>query len=278
MILRIAYAPIDMIKIFLQLILLVGSFLALWFGLSRIDWRTTFKIEEKGENTEERLGNLYWDVIRKLEKEVKDPIVYSEVDSLLLRICEANAIDRKAIKLHLLDKDEVNAFAFPGHHLILYSGLIKECENAEELCGVIGHEIAHMEKDHIMRKLIREIGLSVLVAMTTGGGNPEIIQRAIKILTSSAYSRELEREADITGTDYLIQANIDPEPFATFLYRLGSREKDFPDQLFWITSHPGSEERAKAILEYIKIKQINATPVMDSLEWKALQEAVTPVF
>jgi predicted Zn-dependent protease len=267
-----------MIKILFQFIILTGSFLAIWFGLSRVDWRTLFKIEEKGENTEEQLGNLYWDVIKKLEKELQSPTAYSEVDSMLIRICEANDIDRKKIKLHLIDKDDINAFALPGHHMVVYSGLIKDCESAEELCGVLAHEMAHMEKDHIMRKLIREIGLGVLISMTTGGGNPEIIQQAIKILTSSAYSRELEREADITGADYLMKANIDPEPFAAFLYRLSAREKDMPDQLFWITSHPGSEERAKTILDYIKTNDVTPTPVMDSIEWSALREAVQPVF
>ena len=267
-----------MIKILMQFVFLAGSFFVIWFGLSRVDWRTIFDIEEKGDSTEEKLGDLYWDVIKKLEKEVTNPVVYSEVDSMIIRICKANDIDRKQIKLHILQKDDINAFALPGYHLVLFTGLIEDCESAEELCGVIGHEIAHMEKNHVMRKLIREIGLGVLISMTTSGGNPEIIQQAIKILTSSAYSRELEREADITGTDYLINANIDPEPFAAFLYRLSAREKEFPDQLYWVASHPGSEERAKAILEYVEIKEILPEPVMDSIEWNALQEAINPVF
>jgi predicted Zn-dependent protease len=267
-----------MLKLLLQLLAMIALFFLTWFGLSRLDWMNIFNVEKAGIKTEEKLGNLYWEIISKLEKEYTDPSLINRVDSILIRICDANDIDRNEIKLHLVRKDEINAFALPDHHLVLYSGLINDCENAEELCGVLGHEIAHMEKGHIMRKLTREIGLSILISMTTGNGNPEIIQKAIKTLSSSAYDRNLEREADITGTEYLIHAKINPEPFATFLFRLTSMEEGLPEQMFWISSHPGSEERATDILEYIKTKNFDITPVMDSLQWLELKAALNTAF
>ena len=264
---------ISMIRLTLQFITLVAAFFLTWFGLIRLDWVRYFHIEQAGERIEEKLGSLYWDVISKLEKENKDSRWIDPLDSLLIRICDANGLKRDDIKLHLVEKDEVNAFALPDHHLVLYTGLIEDCENAEELCGVIAHEIAHMEKGHIMRKLIREVGLSVLISMTTGNGQPEVIQQAIKILSSSAYDRNLEREADLSGVDYLIQAEINPEPFATFLFRLSSLEAALPDQVFWISSHPGSEERAKDILNYIHEREFQIKPAMDSIQWNEWKAA-----
>jgi predicted Zn-dependent protease len=41
----------------------------------------------------------------------------------------------------------------PGNRLVVFSGLIGACENAEELCGVLAHEIAHMEEGHIIVRL-----------------------------------------------------------------------------------------------------------------------------
>ena len=154
---------------------------------------------------------------------------------------------------------------------MLFTGLISACDKPEELAGVIAHELAHMEKAHIMQKLVKETGLSVLISMTSGGGNPEVMRQLIKTLTSSAYDRSLESEADLTGVDYLAEADIDPSPFADFLFRMSVQEKDLPDEVFWVTSHPGSEERAKDIVAHILEKRITPTPVMDSVQWQSLR-------
>lgn len=261
-----------MLKPILQFILIAVSFLGIWFGLSRIDWMTLFQVEQASKNLEEKLGELSWDLFKNLNKEISDTKIISPVDSLLTRICERNDIDRDRIKLHLVDKDEVNAFALPDHHMVVYSGLIEDCENEAELCGIIAHELAHLEKGHIMQKLVKEIGLSVLISMTSGNGNPEIIRQAVKVLTSSAYDRRLESEADLVGAEYLINAGIDPEAFAEFMFRMSAQERNLPDQLYWISTHPGSEDRTAAILDYIKDREVDTEMVLDSTTWITLKE------
>lgn len=261
-----------MLKPILQFILIAVSFLGIWFGLSRIDWMTLFQVEQASKNLEEKLGELSWDLFKNLNKEISDTRIISPVDSLLTRICERNDIDRDRIKLHLVDKDEVNAFALPDHHMVVYSGLIEDCENEAELCGIIAHELAHLEKGHIMQKLVKEIGLSVLISMTSGNGNPEIIRQAVKVLTSSAYDRRLESEADLVGAEYLINAGIDPEAFAEFMFRMSAQERNLPDQLYWISTHPGSEDRTAAILDYIKDREVDTEMVLDSTTWITLKE------
>jgi predicted Zn-dependent protease len=263
-----------MVKTILQFVLIAACFFAMWFGLSRIDWMTLFNVEEKSKGIEEKLGELYWDLIKTMNDEIEDDEVISPVDSLISRICERNDIDRKKIKLHLVSSDEVNAFALPDNHMVVFTGLIEECRNEAELCGVIAHELAHLEKGHIMDKLIKEIGLSVLLSMTTGSGRPEIIRQAVKVLTSSAYDRKLEMEADQVGTEYLINAGINPEAFATLMFRMASREKDLPDELFWITTHPGSEERTKAILDHASEKEFKEEIILDSIQWTSLKESI----
>lgn len=261
-----------MLKPILQFILIAVSFLGIWFGLSRIDWMTLFQVEQASKNLEEKLGELSWDLFKNLNKEISDTRIISPVDSLLTRICERNDIDRDRIKLHLVDKDEVNAFALPDHHMVVYSGLIEDCENEAELCGIIAHELAHLEKGHIMQKLVKEIGLSVLISMTSGNGNPEIIRQAVKVLTSSAYDRRLESEADLVGAEYLINAGINPEAFAEFMFRMSAQERNLPDQLYWISTHPGSEDRTAAILDYIKDREVDTEMVLDSTTWITLKE------
>ena len=261
-------------KIILQLVITVAVFAAVWFAVSQINWMKVFKIEQATKNTEEKIGDLFWDLMKKSENEITSASISSPIDSMLTKICTANLIDREKIKLHILRKDEINAFALPNNHLVIYSGLITACENDAELCGVMGHELAHMEKNHVMNKLMKEIGLSVLISMSTGNGNAEAVKTAIKQLTSSAYDRKLETEADLTAVDYMIKANINPEAFANFMYRLSDETKNIPRQLFWISTHPESKERAEKMIERIHQSGFTVTEKADTLKFSNLKERI----
>jgi predicted Zn-dependent protease len=260
-----------MANLFLKLVLLAGGFLVTWGLLRQLDWMNILNVQEVGDSTEQRLGKLYWDIFSKMEEEESRTEVTGPVDSLLTQLCTSNGISREKIKLHLIRKDDINAFALPDYHLVVFTGLIDDCENEAELAGVIAHELAHMEQGHIMKKLIKEIGLSMLISMTSGSGSPDVIREALRILSSTAYDRTLETEADISGVDYLIKAGINPEGLASFLFRMSSGEKDLPRQIFWITTHPGSEERSKAIIQYIEGRSYTTEFVLDSLEWEMMQ-------
>lgn len=259
-------------KILIELLLTIAIIAAVWFGLSQVDWMKLLKVEQTTQNTEEKIGDLFWKMLKNSESEITSDSITTPVDSMLTRICTANSIAREKVKLHLLRKDEVNAFALPNNHLVIYSGLITACENEAELYGVLGHELAHMEKNHVMNKLIKEVGLSVLISMSTGNGNAEIMKEALKHLSSTAYDRSLETEADLTAVDYLDKAGIDPEPFANFLYRLADETKILPSQIYWISTHPESKERAEKIIERIKGKTFPKAEAKDSVRFKGLKD------
>lgn len=261
-------------KILIELVISVALILAVWFGLAQVDWMKLFDIEQATQNIEEKIGDLFWKMLKNSETEISSDSIVAPVDSMLTRICTTNAIDREKVKLHLLRKDEINAFALPNKHLVIYSGLIAACENEAELYGVIGHELAHMEKNHVMNKLIKEVGLSVLISMSTGNGNAEVIKATLKQLSSTAYDRSLETEADLTAVDYLEKAGINPEPFANFLYRLADETKHLPSQIYWISTHPESKERAEKIIEQIKGKSFPKSETKDSLRFERLKERV----
>jgi predicted Zn-dependent protease len=261
-------------KILIELLFTVTMIAAVWFGLSQVDWMKLFNIERTTKNTEEKIGDLFWKMLKSTATEISKDSIVAPVDSMLTRICTTNSIDRTKVKLHLLRKDEINAIALPNYHLVIYSGLISACEKDAELYGVIGHELAHMEKNHVMNKLIKEIGLSVLISMSTGNGNAEIVKEALKQLSSTAYDRSLETEADLTSVEYLANAGIDPGPFANFLYRLADETKNLPSQIYWISTHPESKERAEKIIQQIKSKDFPKTLEKDSLRFEQLKDQI----
>ncbi|MFD1630515.1 M48 family metallopeptidase [Pseudopedobacter beijingensis] len=264
-------------KIVLQGIIIVVSFFCCWAVLSKVDWMDLLQVKKATVKTEQKLGELFWDLFRKKDKEIKSPKIVGPIDSLVSKICKANGIDLSKVKLHILEKDEINAFALPDGHLVVYTGLIEEADNAEELCGVLGHELAHIEGNHVMKKLIKELGLTALLSVTTGQHNPELIKQAAKLLSSTAFDRQMEKEADVKSVDYLLKAGIDPLPFADFMYKLAEGNADADKYFSWISTHPESKQRAEYIVEYSKSqkkKGFKVRPIMTRKSWETLQDKV----
>jgi predicted Zn-dependent protease len=254
-------------KIILQGLIIIIAFFGLFYGLSQIDWVTGFHVKQIRSSSENKIGELIWDEISSTEKVNTNDSISKTLDKLLEPICKNNKIERDSLKVHIVEKDEINAFALPNNHLVVYTGLITECKNQEALQGVLGHEMAHIANNHVMKKLSKEIGLSVLLSAGTSGKGGALIKEILKSLSSSAYDRTLEKEADMASVDYLLKANINPEPFADFMFEL-SQKKDLSDSLYWISSHPESEERAKYILDYLKGKKYKKQTTISKTEWE----------
>jgi beta-barrel assembly-enhancing protease len=248
-------------------------FFTLWFSLAKIDFRTLFKINESKTATEKTIGDLLWDELSRNEDFVYNDTIVKTLDKLILPICEKNDIIRDSLKIHIIRKDEVNAFALPNNHLVVYTGLILECNNQAALQGIIGHEIAHIQKNHVMKKLSKEIGLTVLLSATTGGKGGHILSEITKVLSSTAYDRTLEKEADLTSVDYLMNANINPEKLADFMFELAQQGQSVA-QLSWIATHPESEDRANYILGYLKGKKYKNEDTISNKDWEIFKRTI----
>jgi predicted Zn-dependent protease len=260
----------NMQRLTLQLATLLALFFGAWLLLGKAPWMDILHLKKAGLNAEQRLGDKLWDILSRSETELHNPALTVPADSMLKRICNANSIDESTIHLHILKKNEVNAFALPGGHLVVYTGLIAACKNESELMGVIAHELTHIRKNHVMKKLVREIGVSALTAVAGGNGGGTV-REAARILSSSAYDRTLEREADRGSADYMIRAHADAGGLPRFLLRLAKTDT-LPEAAYWISSHPESRERAETLSKYLKGKKYTVKPLLDNATWANMQE------
>jgi len=260
-------------KIILPGLIIVVAFFGLFYGLSKIDWVTEFHVKQIRSSSENKIGDLIWDEISSTEKVITNDSIIKTLDKLIEPIYKKNNIERDSLKIHIVEKDDINAFALPNNHLVVYTGLITECKNQEALQGVLGHEIAHIVNNHVMKKLSKEIGLTVLLSASTGGKGSSVVKEILKSLSSSAYDRTLEKEADMKSIDYLLKANINPEPLADFMFEL-AQQKDTSDTFYWISSHPESEERAKYILDYLKDKKYKKQSTISTIEWENYKKLI----
>jgi beta-barrel assembly-enhancing protease len=155
-------------------------------------------------------------------------------------------------KFHYIDDSTlINAFALPGGHVFIGKGLIQQMDSEDELAGVLGHEVEHVDNYHCndrvaLQARLRNLPLGGLAALPV-----ELFQ--------IGYSKEQEMEADRDGTDLAVRAGYSPlgafHMFQKFskLHREYVSKAQSPDQelsqvaiegiVGYFRSHPLPEER-----------------------------------
>lgn len=120
-----------------------------------------------------------------------------------------------------------NAFALPGGFVVIHSGLILNANNAEEVLGVLAHEITHIEEQHGVQNVIGSAGLYLGATAVLGdaSGLLAVVANAAPLLLTQSYSRRFEEESDTKGFALLQRAGINPRGLATFFERLMAEEK-----------------------------------------------------
>jgi predicted Zn-dependent protease len=162
----------------------------------------------------------------------------------------------------LIDKDEENAFAVPGGYVYIYTGILKKFQDESELVGVIGHEITHVTNHHFREQLAKNqtlgLALSVLLGVSGAGQVAEMGAGVAFQLAGLSFSRADETDADKGGTLMLARMNLNPMGIAKYFAR--AERKGAPPE--WLSTHPGSRNRVKAISKFVEsepqLKQIAA--------------------
>lgn len=148
----------------------------------------------------------------------------------------------------VLETDLVNAFAAPWGYIYLTTGLMDFVDTQDEVWGVLGHEIGHVEHRHSIRAVKRgfmyNLGLALL------GGRSDTLAEVAGIglgLLSLRYSRDNEYEADDMGRILSYRAGYDPRGNADFFDRLMAKyEKRRPSSIeVMFRTHPPSADRSK---------------------------------
>jgi Zn-dependent protease with chaperone function len=145
-----------------------------------------------------------------------------------------------------------NAFALPDGTLIVTDELVELADDDTELIvGVLAHEIGHVELKHSLRQVYRAAGVAGLIMMIGGdigsGAEDVLVQGAG--LVSLSYSRGAESAADRHSVELMLKAGRDPTAIARFFDLLEDKLGDHGDTNI-LSTHPGTPERRKAILDY----------------------------
>jgi beta-barrel assembly-enhancing protease len=160
-------------------------------------------------------------------------------------------------KLHFIvvNSETINAFALPNGNIVIFTGLLDKMKGYDELVGLIGHEVSHINHRHSMKMLCRNLAGYIFISAVFSdvNGIMTIISQNMHNLESLTYSRRFEREADAEGTKLIIQNKVDPRGMIRLFSRLSNKTESVVPQ--FMSTHPYTKERMKYIDEYIKTKK-----------------------
>ena len=152
-------------------------------------------------------------------------------------------------QFYLVDEADPNAFALPGGHIVVTTGMLAMVTRPEELLGVVAHEVAHVTHKHGFRQVIASAGPFLIFQVFLGGGQGgamSAVAGGSALLVAQSFSQEYETEADDVGWDYLVKANIDPRGMIGVFEKMRSMEaglslEDAVPKAFH--SHPDLDKR-----------------------------------
>lgn len=147
------------------------------------------------------------------------------------------------LEIHVIEGDEVNAFATLGGHIFVLEGLIEQLDNENSLAMVLGHEIAHAARRDPLTSLSRGLLLQLLLSTATGDTSTSRDLGGQLVLT--AYSRELEETADELALAALHRLYGHVGGATTLFEDLRELEVFAPGTL--LATHPDLSSRIQAI-------------------------------
>jgi predicted Zn-dependent protease len=179
-------------------------------------------------------------------------------------LVEASELEPGNVELVLINDGSINAFVAGGQAIYVHSGLINEAETANEVQGVLAHELGHITAGHVVRfnertKAANNISiLSLLLgvgAALAGAGDAAlgVIAAGQQAALGSflAFNRDQEASTDLAGARYLSGAGISGQGMIKFFERLRNNEiragYSQADEAAYARTHPLSGDRIQVL-------------------------------
>lgn len=161
-------------------------------------------------------------------------------------------------EFRVLRSDQVNAFALPGGFIYVTEGMLRQLQNEAQLAAVLGHEVGHVAHRHSVRQLQRSQlvqGGGALASILGGSSEAVNLGQLVGGLALMKYGRDQEKQADLSGMEYLVEEGYEPKAMLgvmEVLEKTSGTAGDAPPE--FLSSHPAPANRKQYLAEAIEGK------------------------
>jgi predicted Zn-dependent protease len=221
---------------------------------------------------DESLGSLMQGQIRATQKVVDDPRVTADFMVIVERLRGALPEPRSSFQVIVLQSREINAFTLPGDTICVDTGLIRALRSADEMAGVLGHELSHAVNHDPLTLLARRVGMAALLNAVSGGQAGTILANTAQTMVDVHYGREAEDRADAFSVSLLARAGIPPDSFGDALQRIRDSDPKEPGLMKYLDPHSPIDQRISRARDLAGRQTFAPRPL--DLDWTELVKAL----
>jgi predicted Zn-dependent protease len=189
------------------------------------------------------MGDSALSILAPEESRCNNQELQKTVDEIVARLSSADP-DTYSFKVFVVKSPVFNAVALPGGNIVVFGGLLEKTESPESLAAVLAHEMQHIKKRHVTKRIIEDSSTGLIISAISGDVTGSMLY-GIKIarnLAMLSYSRQDEEEADKGGMKMLLAANLDPDAMISFFEILKEKNAKFKMPQY-LSTHPDLDER-----------------------------------
>ena len=198
-------------------------------------------------------------------------------------LVEAAGLGRKNVDFALIGDPEINAFVAGGQVVYINSGLIEAATSANEVQGVIAHELGHVAAGDVLRGAEggkQATGITILslllgaaaIAAGAGDAGAGILMAGQQAALGKylAFSRTQESGADQSGRRYLAKAGISGKGMISFFRKLQGQEfrLSVAQDNAYDRTHPLTGDRIQVLQDTMSADPAWSKPVDPAIEAK----------
>jgi Zn-dependent protease with chaperone function len=210
---------------------------------------------------------------------LNDAQVQNYVNRIGQRLAQNAGGPQFQYRFRVVNASDINAFALPGGFIYVNRGVLDQARNEGEVAGVLAHEISHVALRHgthqASKAYAAQAGISILGGILggrVGSGTADIIN-AVGGLGLNAlflkYSRDLESQADIRGSQILAASGYSPQDMINFFHTL--ERVDTSKKTNWLSDHPAPPDRIARISREQQMLHVATAPVTNVGELRSVQ-------
>jgi predicted Zn-dependent protease len=227
-------------------LLCVAALAALWLG----GCKESDQLLGLGMNDQISLGQQAGDQFERKYGLSTDARLNRLVSGIGQRIAQVAKPPDYQYDYRVLNNDQVNASAFPGGRIYVWTGLTRALqENPDQLAFVIAHESAHVARGHTAQAIERQMGTDLVVQALLGGKDAAKYVSLVGDVVLQGYGRTAEYEADRIALWFAQGAGYDPTAAYAVIHEFqklsGNKDPSKVELVF--DSHPGNNSRLNAL-------------------------------
>ena len=198
---------------------------------------------------------------------IRDTEIENTISMYTKPILQVAGITDDTLKTHIINDPAINAYVAKGQKLFLTTGLLRQSKNAEQIMGVIAHEIGHIAGGHLIRlhRKIKKAKTTAFISQIMGLALSAVVKNpagAIAVTSGGEhlaersflnFSRGQEQAADQAAAKYLDKIGVSGNGLLELLNVLAGQEfLQSSNQDPYVRSHPLTQSRIRFMENHVK--------------------------